>query len=110
LNVVRPVALELAASSIDVKPGATVELKGTLVRKGRFHEPVTVKVDALPAGLKAASVTVPPGATGFVVKIVADAKAAPTSAGAQIALAFQVQKKDYPTPPTPLAVKVLPSP
>jgi hypothetical protein len=42
-----------------------------------------------------------------VVKVTADAKAVATSAGSQVALAFQVDKKDYSVPPTPLAVKVL---
>ncbi len=109
LTVVRPAALELAASSIDVKAGTTVELKGKVSRKGTFNEPVTVRVNGLPAGLKADPVTVPAGAASFVVKIVAEPKAPAGSTGAQVALAFQVQKKDYPVPPTPLAIKVLPS-
>ena len=80
-----------------------------MIRKGTFHEPVTVRVNGLPAGLKAEPVTVPAGASSFAVKIVAEPKAAAGSTGAQVALAFQVQKKDYPVPPTPLAVKVLPA-
>ncbi len=27
---------------------------------------------------------------------------------AKVAIAFQINKKDYPTPPTPLSVKVVP--
>ena len=69
---------------------------------------MTVKINGLPAGLKAEPVTVPAGASDFAVKIVADAKAAPASAGTQVAIAFQVEKKDYSVPPAPLAVKVLP--
>ena len=109
LTVVRPAAVELAAPGVEVKPGATVELKGKIVRKGTFNEPVTVTINGLPAGLKADPVTVAAGSSDFAVKIVADAKAAAATAGAQVALAFQVNKKDYPVPPTPLAVKVLPS-
>jgi len=108
LTVVPPASVELAAPAIDVKAGATVELKGKIVRKGTFDGPVTVKINGLPAGLKADPVTVAGGASSFVVKVAADAKAAPTSAGTQVALAFQVEKKDYPVPPTPLAVTVLP--
>ncbi|MFI5458180.1 MAG: hypothetical protein ACHRXM_22320 [Isosphaerales bacterium] len=108
LTVVSPALVELAAPAIEVKAGATVELKGKIVRKGTFDAPVTVKINGLPAGLKAEPVTVAGGASNFVVKVVADAKAAATSAGSQVALAFQVEKKDYPVPPTPLAVKVLP--
>ncbi len=58
LNVIRPVALELAAPTVEIKPGQTVEVKGKVVRKGSFKEPVTVKLDGLPAGVKAEPVTV----------------------------------------------------
>ena len=109
LAVVRPASVELATAGIEVKPGTTAEIKGKVVRKGTFNEPVNVKINGLPAGLKADPVAVPAGAADFVVKVVADPKAAVTSVGAQVALAFQVQKKDYPVPPTPLAVKILPS-
>jgi hypothetical protein len=68
-----------------------------------------VRVNGLPAGVNADAVTVPPGATSFVVKVAALATAAADSTTAQVALSFQVQKKDYPVPTTPLTVKVLPS-
>lgn len=109
LNVVRPAALELAAPALEVKAGATFELKGKVVRKGPFKEPVTVKVNGLPAGLKADPVTVAPDASEFTAKVVADEKAAAATATANVVLAYQVNKKDYPTSPTPLAVKVLPA-
>ncbi len=108
LNVVHPVAVELAAASVEVKAGSTVELKGKLVRKGTFDGPVTVRVNGLPAGVKADPVTLTGAATAFAVKIAAEPKAAPTSAKTQLALIFQVNKKDYPVPTTPLAVKVAP--
>jgi len=107
LAVVQPASVELAASVVEVKAGAIVELKGKIVRKGTFDGPVTVKINGLPAGLKSEPVTVAKGSSNFVVKVVADAKAIATSAGSQVALAFQVDKKDYSVPPTPLAVKVL---
>lgn len=107
LAVVRPASVELAASSLEVKAGATGELQGKIVRKGTFDGPVTVKINGLPAGLKSEPVTVAKGSSSFVVKVAADAKAVATSAGSQVALAFQVDKKDYSVPPTPLAVKVL---
>src|SRR5262249_4976503 len=109
LAVVRPASVELALPGVEVKPGATVEVKGRIVRKGTFNEPVSVRVNGLPAGLKAEPTTVAAGSSDFVVKIVADAQAAPATAGAQVALAFQVNKKDYPVPPAPLSVKVVPS-
>jgi hypothetical protein len=109
LEVVRPAAVELATASIEVKAGTTFELKGKVVRKGAFKEPVTVKLDALPAGLKADPVIVPPDQSEFTLKIVADPKAAVGTGTAQLGLAFQVAKKDYPVPATPLAVKVLPA-
>jgi hypothetical protein len=109
LNVVRPAAAQLATASLEVKAGATFELKGKVVRKDPFKEPVTVKVNGLPAGLKADPATVAPNASDFTVKVVADAKAAPATANANVTLAFQVNKKDYPPQTIPLAVKVLPA-
>ncbi len=50
LNLVKPATVELASKALEIKPGATFELKGTVVRKGTFKEPVTVKVNNLPAG------------------------------------------------------------
>lgn len=108
LNVVRPAALQLLAPNLDVKAGETVELKGKVVRQGPFREPVAVKIDGLPAGLKSDPVTVAPDASDFAIKVVADPSSAAATVTGQVAIAFQVNKKDYPVPPTPLAVKVLP--
>jgi hypothetical protein len=110
IEVVRPAALELSNASVEIKAGATVELKGKVARRGAFNEPATVKIDTLPAGLKADPVTVPPGQSDFTLKILADAKAAPAQATAQATLAFQINKKDYPPTTSPLAVKVVPGP
>ena len=41
--------------------------KGKVVRKGPFKEPVTVKVNGLPAGLKADPVTVSADASEFTL-------------------------------------------
>jgi hypothetical protein len=108
LAVVPPATAELAAPTLEIKPGTTVELKGKIVRKGSFNGPVTIKINGLPAGLKAEPVTLAGATSDFVVKIVADAKAAPAAAGTQVAIAYQIEKKDYTVPPAPLAVKVLP--
>ncbi len=109
LEVVRPAALELSAATIEVKPGETAELKGKVVRKGGFKDPVTVKLTGLPAGLKAEPVTVAPDASEFTLAIVAEPTAPAATAKANAALAFQVNKKDYPTPASPVAVKVVPA-
>jgi hypothetical protein len=69
---------------------------------------VTVKINGLPAGLKADPVTVADKESRFALKVVADAKAAVTSAETQVALIYQVEKKDYSVGPVPLAVKVVP--
>jgi len=108
LNVVHPVSVELVATSVEVKPGSTVEFRGKLVRKGSFDGPVTVRINGLPAGVSATPVTIAGSATAFAVKVAAEPKAAPTSANTQLALVFQVNKKDYPVPTTPVAVKVAP--
>ncbi|WP_435009276.1 PPC domain-containing protein [Tundrisphaera lichenicola] len=109
LEVVRPAVVELAAPSADVKAGETIEVKGKVTRKDVFKEPVTVKLDGLPAGLKAEPVTVPPDQSEFTLKVVAEPTAAATTAEAKLAMAFQIAKKDYPSPTVPLAVKVLPA-
>jgi len=107
--VVRPASVELTAAALEIKPGETREVKGKITRKGAFKDPVTVKVNGLPAGLKAEPVTVDPDASEFTLKVAADPKAAPATAAAAVALAFQVNKKDYPAPTAPLAIKVLPA-
>jgi hypothetical protein len=108
ITVVRPAELQLAAANLEVKAGQTAELKGKVVRKSPFAEPVTVKVNGLPAGLKAEPVTVAPDASDFTIAVIAEEAAAAAMANGNVAMAFQVNKKDYTVPPTPLAVKVLP--
>lgn len=108
LRVVDPVALELASTKIQVKPKATHELKGKLVRKGGMNGPVGLKINGLPAGLKCDPVTVAPTASEFVLKVVAEPKAAPATVKAQIALAYKIENKDYQTPPQPIDVVVAP--
>jgi hypothetical protein len=107
LAVVPPALLELAAPSLEIKPGATLELKGKLVRKGSFDAPVTIKINGLPAGLTADAVTVGAKDSNFALKVIAEAKAAAATADTRIAMAFQVEKKDYSVPPTPFVVKVI---
>ena len=107
VNVIRPATVELAAATSEIKAGTMVEIKGKLVRKGPFKEPVTLKLEGLPGGLKADPLTVAPDKSDFVFKVVADAKAPAATANARLTTAFQVNKKDYSTPPTALAVKVV---
>ncbi len=54
-------------------------------------------------------ITVASDQSEFSVKIDAEPNAAAATASVRVALAFQVNKKDYPMPPLPLAVKVLPA-
>jgi hypothetical protein len=109
INVVRPVSLEIASQAIEVKPGESIELKGKVLRKGAFKEPVTLKINGLPAGLKAEPVTVAPDASEFSIKVTAEANATAAEAKLQVVTAFQINKKDYPTPPADLALKVVPA-
>ncbi len=106
LQVVRPITVEMVTPSLAVQPGATVELKGKIVRKGGFKDPVTIKVDGLPKGLKADPVTLEGEAVEFALKVVAEADAADAKADAKVAPAFQINKKDYATPPTAVSVQV----
>ncbi len=107
VQVVRPATIESAAPMVEVKSGASVELKGKVVRKGAFKEPVKLTLNGLPAGLKSEPITVAPDAADFTLKIEANGDAPAAMAGAQLAVAFQVNKKDYPTPPVGVAVKVV---
>jgi hypothetical protein len=109
LNVVKPAAVELATKALEIKAGTSIEVKGKVVRKGGFKEAVTVKLNGLPAGLKAEPVNVAADATEFTAKIAAEEKAAAATAEVSVALACQVNKKDYPAPTAPLTVKVLPA-
>ena len=112
LVVVRPADLALAASTVEIKPGGMAEVKGTVARRGSFHDPVTVKLDGLPAGVKAepASVVVSPDQADFLFQLSAEPSAAVAAADAKVGLTFQVAGKDYPTPPVPLSVKVVATP
>lgn len=108
LNIVRPLTLEVAVPSIDIKQGETVEVKGKIARKGTYKEPVTIKIDGLPAGTKAEPVTLKPEESEFTLKIVAEEAAAPGMAAAKVLPAIQINKKDYAVPPVALTVKVVP--
>jgi hypothetical protein len=107
LEVVRPAGVELAMPNLEIHPGQTVELKGKLIRRGPFKEPVKVTLTALPGGLKCDPVDVAPDASEFTLKVVAEEGAAAAEATAQVALAYQVAGKDYPNPPAPLPLKVV---
>lgn len=107
VEVVRPAAVELAMPAVEVKAGSTVEVKGKVVRKAPFKEPVKVAINGLPAGLKAEAVDLAADASEFLLKIQADGGAAEASANAQVTLGFKIGGKDYPFPPTGLAVKVV---
>ena len=110
LNVVRPAEVELTTTRVELAAGASTEVKGTLIRRGGFHDPVTVKIDALPAGLKADSVVIPPEATRFTLKLSAGAEVKPFEATAKVVSSLKLGPKDYAPPPSTLAIKVVPKP
>ena len=66
-----------------------------------------MRLNGLPAGLKSEPVVVAPGKADFVLKIVAEAKAPAGSTSTQLVPVYQVAKKDYPTSPLAVPVKVL---
>jgi hypothetical protein len=109
LNVVRPASVELESATVELKPGASTKVKGKVVRRGGFKEPVTVKVNGLPTGVKAGPVTVAPDDSGFTLELEADEKAAAGPSSLSVATAFQVNKKDYPAQTAALALKVIPA-
>lgn len=110
VNVVRPAELAFAAPTLDIKAGGTADLAGTVTRRGPFREPVTVKVEGLPPGVKAdpASVVVPPDQSAFALKLAAEPGAAVGGmAAAKVEMAFSVGGKPYATPPGAVTVKVV---
>jgi len=107
LNVIRPAELQLTTPSLELKAGANVELKGKVVRKGPFKEPVTIKLAGLPAGVKADPLTLAPNQSEFTISVVADAGAKPAEAKPNVGMGFQINKKDYPIPTVPLTLKVV---
>ena len=108
LNVLRPVGVELAAPKLEIKPGETVEVKGKVVRRGGFNQPLTLQINGLPAGLKVEPVTLTPEMAEFTLKVVAEATAAAAETNAQLAVAtFKIADKDYNTPPVALPAKVV---
>ncbi|HWE40238.1 MAG TPA: hypothetical protein VG406_27045 [Isosphaeraceae bacterium] len=108
VDVVRPAELSLATPNVEVKAGESVELKGKVERRGTFKEPVTVRLDGLPGGLKAEPVTVAPDAAEFALKLAADPAAAAATAKAKVLLAAKLGGKDYNAPPVEAGVKVVP--
>jgi hypothetical protein len=106
LAIVTPATVELKAANLEIKAGATATLTGKVVRRGGYNSPGTIKLNGLPAGLKADPVALAAGASEFTIKITADAKAAAASANGQVVLTYQVDKKDVSAPPAALAVKV----
>ncbi|CAN5886090.1 hypothetical protein BH23PLA1_BH23PLA1_31300 [soil metagenome] len=108
IEVVRPASLILAEPSVEVKPGESVEVKGSISRKSPFQEPVTIKLDDLPAGLKSEPVIVAPEDSEFTLKITAEDNAEEASTDSKANAAFKVGDKDYPSPPSAtLNVKVV---
>lgn len=108
VQVVRPAELSLASPNVEVKAGESVELKGKVERRGTFKEPVTLRLDGLPAGLKAEPLTLAPDAADFSFKLTADPGAAAANAKVKTLLAAKVGGKDYNAPPVEAGVKVIP--
>ncbi|WP_165231102.1 COG1470 family protein [Aquisphaera insulae] len=109
LNVVRPAEVSVQTPSVEIKAGGAAELRGKVQRRGTFREPITVTLSGLPAGIKAepaGAVTVAPDAEEFRFHLAAGLNAAPASVTARVTPAYQVNKKDYPAPSSPVAIKV----
>ena len=107
VEVVRPATLELAAKEITLTPGATAELRGKVSRVAPFAQEVVVKLEGLPAGVKAEPVRVAADVAEFTLTLKAADDAAPAQARANAVVAFKLGGKDYSGAPGPLALKVL---
>jgi hypothetical protein len=107
VEVVRPASLELAVEEIALKPGATAELKGRITRVAPFAQDVEVKLEGLPAGVKAEPVKVAAKASEFTLTLRAAADTARVEAHARVVLAFRLGDMPYSSAPRPLSLKVL---
>ena len=107
VEVVRPATLELAAEEIALTPGATAELRGRVSRVAPFAQEVVVKLEGLPAGVKAEPVKVAADVAEFTLTLKAADDVAPVQARANAVLAFKLGGKDYSGEPGPLALKVI---
>jgi hypothetical protein len=66
----------LAADALTVRRGSQVKLKVAVERRGGFAGPITLAVEGLPSGIKAAGATVAAGQPGVEITLSADATAA----------------------------------
>lgn len=107
IDVVRPASV-VASGLASLKPGETIEIRGRVERKPPFAGPVTVRLDALPAGLTFVPESVPPDRAEFNLKLVAGADAPVATGAARLVAAFQVDKKDYPPVVGPIEIRVVP--
>jgi hypothetical protein len=106
VEVVRPASLELAATEIDLTPDRSAELRGKVTRVAPFAQEVEVKLDGLPAGVKAAPVKVAADASEFVLTLEAAGDAVPTTALANAVPAFKLGDRNAAGASVPLGVNV----
>ncbi len=109
VTVTLPAEIELTTPRLEIAAGTSAEIRGKVTRRGGFKDPVNLKLDALPAGIKADPLVVPPEATEFAFKVTADPKAAPTEAAARVVPAIKLGPRDYAPPAVPLVIKVKPA-
>jgi hypothetical protein len=106
VEVVRPATMEFASREIDLRPGDSAELSGTVTRVAPFAQEVEVKLEELPAGVKAAPVKVAANASEFTITLVAGADTVPGAVQVKAVLGFALGGKNSTSAPVPLSVKV----
>jgi hypothetical protein len=107
LEVVRPAQLVLADNALTVAPGGTAPIRGRVARAFPFGGEVEIKLDGLPAGVKAGPVKVAAGATDFSVALEAAANAPVGEKEVAVLPAYKIGGKDHKGEPRPLRLKVL---
>lgn len=65
----------VVVASVAMAPGSTFGLAISVTRRGGFAEPISIALEAPPAGISATPLVVPPTATSAVVNVVAHASA-----------------------------------
>jgi hypothetical protein len=111
--VVRPFAVELAASSLDAAAGSTASIRGAVARVAPFTGKVDVKVDGLPEGVTAAPGAVAPEASQFEIQLTLAPAAKPGSANLSLTFSTPLGDPQKPVvhalPGIPVMLKVLPA-
>jgi hypothetical protein len=109
--LVRPFAVELLRPQLGMTPGGTVSLRGRLLRRPVFKEPVQLRLDGLPAGVMLAAPPRPiPGtAADFQLDLKATLAATPATTFLTLICSTSIGGVGYNHPPVAIPFQIKPA-